>query len=221
MLLKRILGIISTISVCFITTACTNNNATANNKEAIKTSVEAPIEYEQIKKLKVQNKALYHPIFIEALSDMNKAMTLENNYIISNKDTIYFPEDLKLNKKYNFQATAATGSIFELSVTRTNLTDLDYSFVLKSGDGNIINEMNGVALLLPKGMFRDNEIEEDELDEMSYPTFEYYNSFPDHCIFIRIGTELDNNGKYRAKVYIESETEEVLGLKDGPTLRAI
>lgn len=180
-----------------------NNNTADSNKSAATQSASTK-DYTKVRKLKVLHPEQYNAEFLETLKGMDKEMTMENDYIVMGSDTLYIPTDLILNKAYKFKGTASNGDKYELDVKRTNFTNVDYNYTVHSKDGQLQINMSGEALMNAEALFTDSEIDED--DESSYATNLYTDIFPKQTIVLRIGAELDSNGKQRAKVSMESSS---------------
>ncbi len=93
----------------------------------------------------IKDKSQYDQTFINGLADYNEPIKLIDKYIITGKDTTYFPNDLSFNKPTFFQATNHNNN-FVLTVTRTNLTNLTYSFQLTDKQNITIDTKSGKAI---------------------------------------------------------------------------
>lgn len=91
----------------------------------------------------------YDKIFISGLPDLfNKPYKLMDNYVIVEKDTIYYPEDLPINKEIIFQGYKNHEMVL-LSITRTTLTNILYSYRHIGKDNKVLNLREGIAILYP------------------------------------------------------------------------
>lgn len=167
----------------------------------------------------IKDKSQYDQTFIDGLADYNKPIKLIDNYILTGQDTTYFPEDLILNKATTFKASNDSNK-FVLTVTRTNMTNLAYSFQLLDRNSKIVYEKSGKAIL-GSMFFLASENDQDTQTNEGYGSSEYWDK-PDHCWFaIRIGMGKDDNGKLRAMLNYgcEDEKRPILNLDSCPTLR--
>lgn len=166
----------------------------------------------------IKDKSQYDQSFIEGLSEYNEPLKLIENYILVGQDTVYFPEDLQLNKKTIFKGTKDKKN-FVLSVTRTNLTSLNYTFQILDKDSKAVNNNSGRATL-GSLFFLGSETDDDDETGDGYLSVEYWDNSADCSFAIRIG-EKDDNGKLRAKIklYCKDDKLKNIGLDDNPTLR--
>jgi hypothetical protein len=168
-------------------------------------------------KIYIKDKSLYDPVFIAKLSEYNEPIKLIDNYILVGRDTVYFPEDLPLNKETIFKG-ANDQNAFVLTVTRINLTTLNYSFQLSGKDNSpIINRTGKATLSL---FFLGSETDDDEVTGDGYLSTEYWHKSSDCDFAIRIG-EKDDNEKLRAKIKLHCKDDKLktIDLDDIPTLR--
>ena len=166
----------------------------------------------------IKDKSQYDQSFIEGLSEYNEPLKLIENYILVGQDTVYFPEDLQLNKETIFKGTKDKKN-FVLSVTRTNLTSLNYTFQILDKDSRAINNKSGRATL-GSLFFLGSETDDDDETGDGYLSVEYWDNSGDCSFAIRIG-EKDDKGKLRAKIklYCKDDKLKNIGLDDNPTLR--
>ena len=171
-------------------------------------------------KIFIKDKSLYDPIFIKGLYDYNEPVKLIDNYILTGKDTTYFPEDLPLNKKVVLKGVKDNNN-FILSVTRTNLTNLVYDFQLSDKNNKRVESKSGKAIL-GSMFFLAPENDEDSQTGISYGSSEYTDNIDDCWFSIRIGIGLDDNGKHRAKLSYncQDKHKNALNLDECPILRA-
>lgn len=146
----------------------------------------------------IKDKSQYDQAFINGLADFKEQIKLIDNYIITNTDTTYFPEDLALNKKTTFTASKGNNKFF-LTVTRTNLTNINYEFKLIDKDNNIIDSKTGKAILT-SGVFLAPEGEPDFETGDSFFSNEYKMNNEKVWVVIKIGMDKDYEGKKRAKI---------------------
>ncbi|WP_262512381.1 DUF433 domain-containing protein [Adhaeribacter arboris] len=175
-------------------------------------------EKEQEKMPKVDNPT-YDQIFLNGFSDYNEPYTLRNNFIITGQDTTLFPEDLPINRKTTFKGVEDSKS-FLLTVTRTNLTNLAYTFELADKSKKTLETKSGKAVLSSM-FFLASETDEDSETGDSYGSSEYWDKTNDCWLSIRIGVGLDDNGKQRAMLTYgcEDKNKQTLSLDECPTLR--
>jgi hypothetical protein len=172
----------------------------------------------QVQNIYIKDKSQYDPTLIEGLSEYKDPIKLIDNYILIGKDTVYFPEDIQLSKNTIFKGTKDLKN-FLLTITRTNLTSLNYNFQLFNKDTKLINSKSGKATLGAL-FFLGSETDEDDETGEEYLSFEYRDNSPDCSFAIRIG-ERDDNGKLRAKIilYCKDNKSKNIDLDDNPTLR--
>ncbi|GAL87538.1 hypothetical protein ATO12_19910 [Sporocytophaga myxococcoides] len=167
----------------------------------------------------IKDKSQYDQTFINGLADYNEPIKLIDNYIITGKDTTYFPEDLNLNKETTFKATKDINK-YVLTVTRNNLTNLTYTFKLIDKDNKTVDTKSGKAIL-GSMFFLASEVDEDSETGDGYGSCEYWDKSNDCWFAIRIGIGKDDNGKLRAmlKYGCDDKNKQTLNLDECPTLR--
>ena len=167
----------------------------------------------------IKDKSQYDQSFIDGLSEYNEPINLEENYILVGQDTVYFPEDLELNKETIFKGIKDKKN-FVLSVTRTNLTNLTYNFQLTDKDNKTIDTKSGKAIL-GSMFFLASEIDEDSQTGDGYGSCEYWDKTNDCWFSIRVGIGKDDNGKQRAMLNYgcNDKSKQTLNLDECPTLR--
>jgi hypothetical protein len=167
----------------------------------------------------IKDKSQYDQTFINGLADYNEPIKLIDNCIITGKDTTYFPSDLSLNKVTFYKATKGNNK-YLLTVTRTNLTNLTYSFQLTDKDNNTVDTISGKAIL-GSMFFLAMEIDEDSQTGDGYGSSEYWDNANDCWFVIRIGIGKDDNGKQRAMLDYgcNDKSKQTINLDECPTLR--
>jgi len=167
----------------------------------------------------IKDSSQYDQIFIDGLSEYNEPIQLIDKFIVTGKDTTFFPEDLVLNKKTIFKGTQGDNE-FVLTVVRTNLTNLKYEFQLTNKDNKTIDSKSGKAIL-GSLFFLASEVDEDNQTGDAYGSSEYWDKSNDCWFSIRIGIGLDSNGKKRAMLTFgcEDKNQKSLDLDGCPTLR--
>ncbi|MFC5682527.1 hypothetical protein ACYE2N_12065 [Flavobacterium sp. MAHUQ-51] len=167
----------------------------------------------------IKDKSQYDQTFINGLADYNEPIKLIDNYIITGKDTTYFPEDLNLNKETTFKATKDINK-YVLTVTRNNLTNLTYTFKLIDKDNKTVDTKSGKAIL-GSMFFLASEVDEDSETGDGYGSCEYWDKSNDCWFAIRIGIGKDDNGRLRAmlKYGCDDKNKQTLNLDECPTLR--
>ena len=167
----------------------------------------------------VKDKSKYDQTFISGLEGYKESIQLIDNFIITGIDTTSFPDDLPLNKKTTFIGTKGNLN-FALTVTRTNLTNLTYGFILTDKDNKTIESKSGRAIL-GSMFFLASENDEDSQTGDGYGSSEYWDKSNNCWLSIRIGIGLDNNKKQRAKLTYgcEDKNKQTLNVDDCPTLR--
>lgn len=196
-------------------------NAVKWNKNVINESqtLQMDSSYKQLSDIYIKDKSQYDQTFIDGLADYNEPIKLIDNYIITGKDTTYFPEDLTLNKATNFKARS-NNNFFLLTVIRTNLTTLTYNFKLTDKDNKTVYVKSGKAILGSR-FFLASENDEDSQTGDGYGSFEYWDKANDCWFVIRVGIGKDENGKQRTmlKYGCNDKTKQILNLEECPTLR--
>jgi hypothetical protein len=190
--------------------ACTNEKSAENGQAANDTTEKAEAAPE------VNDKSLYDPAFLAGLADQQ--VILKDNYILLGPDTVYFSEDLPLNKATVFKATKGNNN-FLLTLTRINLTSLNYDFRLTDKSDKAVMTRSGKATLGSQ-FYLGAETDEDELLGEAYLSTEYWDN-SDGCSFsIRVG-EKDQNGQLRARLTLDCNdlSKKNFDLYEGPTLR--
>ncbi|NJO86589.1 MAG: hypothetical protein HC821_00400 [Lewinella sp.] len=169
----------------------------------------------------VQDSSQYDPAFLKALGDLPDSVQLQGDYLVFAGDTSFFPTELPQNQALTF-AGEQDGNTFRLSLTRTNLTTLNYTFLLTDTKQQTIDQRSGKALLNPS-FFLAAEIDEDPQSGESYGSTEYLdeNEKSGCTMAIRLGVNTDAGGKSRARVsyYCADPNAFSLGLEDCPVLR--
>jgi hypothetical protein len=166
----------------------------------------------------LQDKPQYDQGFLDGLSEYNEPIELIDNYILVGKDTIYFPEDIQLNKETVFKGTKDQNN-YVLTATRINLTSMTYNFQLSSSDNKIIASKSGKATL-GSLFFIGSETDEDDKSGESYLSVEYWDNSSDCSFAIRVGKK-NSTGKLRAKIklYCKGNKSKNIDLGDNPTMR--
>jgi hypothetical protein len=166
----------------------------------------------------IKGKSLYDQTFIDGLSDYNEPIRLIENYIITGKDTTYFPDAFPLNKPIVFKGTKADDN-YLLTVTGTNFTNLIYNFKLTGKDDKTLFAKSGKSIL-GSLFFLASEMDEDIQTGEGYASCEYWDKTKDCWFAIRISYYKDKNGKLRAKLTYGSEDKSgrSLKLEECPTL---
>lgn len=166
----------------------------------------------------IKNKEQYDQSFIDGLSSYKKPLKLVDNYINADGFTTYFPEALKINREVLFKSKK-DNQLFELKVTRINLTSLNYSFHLTNPNNNNSISRTGKAIL-GSMFFLGSEIDIDDITGQDYSSYEYWDKTNDSSFSIRVGTGKDKNGKLRAKITLWSNSQGVgrIDLKECPTM---
>jgi hypothetical protein len=197
-----------------------NNQTTEKiaNKNSVDTlqTVSADKQHQAIY---IKDKSQYDQTFIDGLADYNEPIRLIDNYIVTGKDTTYFPNDLSLNKATTFKAIKDNNK-FVLTVTRTNLTTLTYNFQLTDKDNKIVDTKTGKAIL-GSMFFLTSENDEDSQTGNCYGSYEYWDKANDCWFAIRVGIGKDFNGKQRAMLDYgcNDKSKQTLNLDECPTLR--
>jgi len=168
--------------------------------------------------LSTKEKSQYDQTFIDGLAGYGEQIKLIENYMLIGQDTAYFPEEIKLYKETIFKGTKGKKK-FVLTVTRINLTSLNYNFQLFDKDAKLLNSKKGKATL-GSLFFLGSESDDDDETGEGYLSVEYYDHSADCSFAIRIGDK-DDNGKLRAKIKLRCKDNKLknISLDDNPTLR--
>jgi hypothetical protein len=167
----------------------------------------------------VKDVSQYDQSFIDGLSEYNEPIKLIGNFVITGKDTTYFPVDLPINKQTTFKGSKDNKN-FALTVTRNNLTNLTYNFLLTDKDNRTVDKKSGKAIL-GSMFFLASEMDEDTETGDSYGSSEYLDESNNCWFSIRVGNGEDNNGKQRVMLTYgcEDKSKQELNLDECPTLR--
>lgn len=210
---------INILTLAFGLWSCNNQTTEKNvNNNSIDTIQTISVDKQQ-QDIYIKDKSQYDQIFIDGLADYNEPIKLIDDYIITGKDTTYFSNDLKLNKEIIFKADKDNKN-FLLTVTRTNLTNINYKFQLLDKDNSIIDSTSGKAVLSSL-FFLASEVDEDSQTGDGYGNSEYSDKNNNCWFSIRIGIGLDDNGKLRAMLNYgcEDKNKRTLNLDECSTLR--
>lgn len=146
----------------------------------------------------IKDRTLYDPEFIASLADYNLPLQFIDNYILSEGDTTFFPDELPLLKKITFYGQKSK-KVYLLTLTRISLTNLNYDFTLSDKSGQIIESKSGTAIL-GSMFFLAPEGDEDNETGEGYTSNEYWDK-KNNCWFsVRVGLNPDGKGEQRAKV---------------------
>jgi len=199
--------------------SCTNRTTEKLADKSSVDTLQTVLAGKKQEEIYIKDKSQYDQTFIDGLEDYNEPIKLIDNYIITGKDTTYFPNDLSLNKAITFKASKANNN-FLLTVTRTNFTNLTYNFQLTDKDNKIIDTKAGKANL-GSMFFLASEIDEDSETGEGYGSCEYWDKSNDCWLAIRIGIGKDDNGKQRAILNYgcNDKSKQKLNLDECPTLR--
>ena len=207
------------LTLAFGLLSCNNQTTekTANKKSEVTLQTSSADKKKQ--DIYIKDKSQYDQTFINGLADYNEPIKLIDNYIITGNDTTYFPNDLSLNKATSFKATNDNNK-FVLTVTRTNLTNLSYSFQLMDKNNKTIDSKSG-KVILGSMFFLASENDEDSQTGDGYGSCEYWDKTNDCWFAIRIGIGKDDNGKLRAMLNYScnDKNKQILNLDECPTLR--
>jgi hypothetical protein len=147
----------------------------------------------------IKDKSQYDQTFIDGLADYNEPIILIDKYIVTGKDTTYFPDDLVLNKPTTFAAIKDNNK-YVLTVTRTNLTNLIYKFQLTDNDNKTLDTKSGKAIL-DSTFFFAPEGEPDPETGKIFVSNEYRMKNENFWLVIKIGMDKEYEGKKRSKIF--------------------
>jgi len=199
--------------------SCKNQSPEKTPDKKLVDSLKSTSADNRIQAIPIKEKLQYDQSFIEGLADYNEPIKFVENYILTGKDTTYFPNDLTLNEPTTFNATKDNNK-YLLTVTRINLTTLTYNFQLKDKNNKTVDSKSGKAVL-NSTFFLASEIDEDSQTGDGYGSSEYWNKTNDCWFAIRIGIGKDDKGKLRAmlKYGCDDKSKQNLNLDNCPTLR--
>ncbi|RIJ42640.1 hypothetical protein [Pontibacter oryzae] len=135
-----------------------------------------------------------------------------DEYVLVGNDTVYFPSDLKLGKRYEFLATTE-GKKYNLSVERINSSTIHFDFILYE-NSKVLQKQSGQADLGPY-FFLATEVDEDNITGEAYGSSEYKTTTEDCWFNIRIGIGKDDKGRLRATIVNGCEKESDTDLVNG------
>lgn len=206
------------IMVAFTLWSCNSNSPNKQGKSTTD-SLKTEMAGENQSNIIIKDSSQYDKAFIKGLAGYKEPIQLIDNYILTDYDTIYFPEDIPLNKTVDFKATKDHKK-YLLSVSRTNLTNLSYSFKLTDEKDKLIDSKSGNAVL-GSSFFFGYEMDEDTQTSEGYGSYEYWDNNNDCWFSVRIGISNDPNGKQRAMINYgcEDKSKQALTLEECPTLR--
>ena len=158
-------------------------------------------------KVFIKNKSLYSKEWVAEMqkTEYPSEIKVIDDYVVTEGDTIPFPDALKLDKEYVFLATRGELD-YELKVKRINPVALEYSFALFDNKKPVF-EQSGEAYIGTL-FFLASETDEDDKTGEGYLSTEYW-AKQEMCEFaIRIG-EPNDEGRLRATVkqLCENETQ--------------
>lgn len=188
---------------------CACNNQTQKTSVAKKDSISKSVNSIFI----VDEPSNYSKVFLDSLRAANysEPIHLIKDFVIIGKDTIHFPNDLKINKAYNF--TGASDSVkYSLIAKRINLTDIVFEYSAKLKDSIIYEEKGSTTL--NHMFFLASEVPEDEQTGESYGAYEYFNIKKSNLYSIEIGIGRDDHNLLRALISSTEKTEK----KDFPKI---
>ncbi len=177
-----------------------NNQTTekAVDKNSVDTLKTVSADKQQLD-IYIKDKSQYDQTFIDGLADYNEPIKLIENFIVTGKDTTYFPDDLILNKPTTFTSIKDNNK-YVLTVTRTNLTNLTYQFQLTNNDNKTLDTKSGKAILGSTFFFAP-EGEPDPETGNSFVSNEYRMKNENIWLVINIGMDKEYEGKKRAKIF--------------------
>lgn len=196
-----------------------NNTSSKNEGKLTNESLKTEMAIENGSNMVIKDSSHYDPAFINGLKGYKEPIQLIDNYIIAESDTTYFPENLPLNKPMVFKA-AKDHQTYLLTVTRTSLTNLSYSFKRTGENDKLMDSKSGNAVL-GSMFFLASEMDEDTQSAEGYGSYEYWDKTTDCWFALRIGQGNDLNGKQRAMINYgcEDKNKQALALNECPTLR--
>lgn len=199
-----------------------NNRASEKsmNQKTVDTLAITSFEKEQ-KAIFVKDESLYDKTFINGLSEFGEQIWLIDNYIVTNTDTTYFPEDLPLNKRISYTAVDENNK-FMLRLTRNNMTNVHFQFQIFDIADNIIDTKTG-TVILGSGFFLGTEGEHDPETGVSFISNEYRTNNDEFWLTIKVGIDEYNENLKRAKITYrdKDKSKNTDYVKESPILRHI
>jgi hypothetical protein len=191
-----------------------NENAINGNQ-----TLQTDSDDKQLHDIYIKDKSQYDQTFIDGLADYNEPIKLIDNFILIGKDTTYFPDELSLNNATIFKAIKDNNK-YLLTITRTNLTNLNYNFKLTDKDNKTVDTKSGKAIL-GSMFFLASEMDEDSQTGDGYGSCEYWDKTNECWFSIRVGIGKDGRGKQRAMLNYgcNDKSKQTLNLDECPTLR--
>ena len=207
----------SIIFLLLFLSSCRNLTTDKKDNNSDNDSLQILLTDKPTRDIYIKDKTQYDQTFIDGLLGYNETIQLVDDYILVGEDTAYFPKDLKLNRQTIFKGTKDNNK-YILTVTRTNLTTLNYEFQLIDRDNKSIDNKSGKAVL-GSLFFFGSETDEDDQDGLMYGSSEYWDKRNKCWFSIRIGIGIDENGKQRAMLNYNCKDKQNLQLDKCPTLR--
>jgi hypothetical protein len=193
--MKRILIIFSFLLPVFFF-SCTDKPAT--EKKIKQKSVDATPEGDvKSERFYVKDGSQYHKSFLDELKVYTGKVSLIENFIVTDMDTTYFPEELRKDSLYIFMAEKDSVS-YRLHARRNNLTTLQFSYE-ESINGIIRYKKSGEAILKPT-FFLASETDEDDSGGDMYGSSEYVMPAQQEYFNVRIGIGTDEEKRLRASL---------------------
>lgn len=177
---------------------------------------------QKVDTLIVKDSTDYSKEFLAELSSSHSqrpgVIKLIDSVLIMGKDTVHFPDVLKMNREYLFKAVNGDQS-YQLKVKRRNESTLSFDYNQYNKKVLVFSE-KGEANIGPS-FYLASEMDVDDQTGMGYNAHEYTKE-SDNCWFVvRIGVQKDAKNRQRAKVHYgcKGKGSEELSLKDCPTLK--
>lgn len=208
------------IMLCAGAMSCASNSQ-KNEDTASSSAITA--QSMKIDNVEITNTSDYSKAFIDELvaGKYEQPVKLTGDYIITGTDTFSFPAVLPLSKPTTFVADK-DNKHYELEITRTNLSSVNFKFELTDNTKKVLHTEKGEASMSPF-FFLGAESDEDENEEM-YDVIPYtMNDAAGNCYFsLRVESAADANGKQKARVNYGCTDSSKPALEPGesPVLRA-
>ena len=166
----------------------------------------------------VKDPTQYSPAYLEKLKTSGyaiKYLLRDSMLIMNDVDTVFFPTELPVNKKIEFNGQKNNRTI-SLFLQRKNNTTI--AFLLKTFDsGQLIDEQNGEADI-GSLFFLGAESDEDDKTGISYLSTEYSKIDSSCKLSIRIGSDDD---QFKTKLVQNClDKKKNIDLDSSPTLRS-
>jgi hypothetical protein len=205
---------LSLVTALLTIISCSDQEAVKDNNNEAPPVVEVEEIQENQSKIVVDDSARFSQKFLNELrnSGYPERIHFIDDYVVVENDTVYFPNDLQLGKRYEFQASEESKN-YSLAVEHINLSTIQFDFELYE-NGNVLHKQSGQAELTPF-FFLASEVDEDDSTGDAYGASEYKTEGKDCWFNIRIGVGKDDEGRLRATINQDCHKETGTALAKG------